>query len=98
MNRLLYILPLSLLLAWPAFAKAAAEDEFMVMKACHVNATAMNLQGLVREHYLNTCVISQAYLDKPAEQVRKQCQINATAMNLDGNTRRHYLASCLASN
>ena len=94
----LHILPLSLLLAAPVMAESLAEDEFRVMKTCHVNATAMNLQGQVREYYLNNCVISHASAHTQASQVRKQCQINATAMNLDGETRRHYLASCLASN
>ncbi len=94
----LSILFISLFVALPALARPVAEDEFQIMKACHVNATAMNLDGNVREHYLNNCVVSQAYTNTSAIQARKQCQISATAMNLDGETRRNYLASCLASN
>lgn len=98
MMKTLAILSLSLFAALPATANTVAEDEFQVMKACHVNATAMNLDGHVREHYLNNCVLSKTYGSEAAHQTRKQCQISATAMNLDGDTRRNYLASCLASN
>ncbi|ABE50858.1 MULTISPECIES: hypothetical protein [Methylobacillus] len=96
MMKTLATLSLSLWAALPANATSLAEDEFQIMKACHVNATAMNLNGQVREHYLNNCVLSS--VSEAAHQARKQCQISATAMNLDGDTRRNYLASCLASN
>ncbi|MCB5188910.1 hypothetical protein LG200_12950 [Methylobacillus caricis] len=98
MKTLLAVIPVSLLLAMPAQADSQSnENEFELMKVCHVNATAMNLHGGVREHYLNNCILSRASEDNQPH-MRKQCQVNATAMNLAGDVRRNYLLSCLASN
>ncbi|MCB5185868.1 hypothetical protein LG201_11705 [Methylobacillus gramineus] len=98
MKTLLAAIPVSLMLAMSAQANSQLnENEFEIMKVCHVNATAMNLYGGVREHYLNNCVLSRASEDNQPH-MRKACQINATAMNLAGDVRRNYLLSCLASN